>query len=172
MNKTIATAAIVGAAILSPVASMGITPVREALLGLAPEDQIVALADKIDESRVENEQKQTENEQKLTDLQASLDAANTVIAEQKKTLEGQSEKNAAVEKALVEQKADSDKKAECAMTYASHPYCKADAYRTKSGFESEKSNINKSENEEIKKEELKRAAERYGECQEIIAKCG
>jgi hypothetical protein len=87
MNKAIATAAIVGAAILSPVASMGITPVREALLGLAPEDQIVALADKIDENRAENDQKSAENETKISELQTLISAQQSTIDEQKKALE-------------------------------------------------------------------------------------
>jgi TolA-binding protein len=65
MNKTIATAAIAGSIILSPVAAMSVTPVRDALLGLAPEEQIVTLADEIDKSRVENEQKLATLEQEL-----------------------------------------------------------------------------------------------------------
>jgi DNA repair exonuclease SbcCD ATPase subunit len=103
MNKTIATAAIAGSIILSPVASIGITPVREALLGLAPEDQIVALADEIDKSRVENEQKQTENEQKLAALEQELSAAKQTIAEQKTALETQKADQIAKDAAQSEQ---------------------------------------------------------------------
>jgi hypothetical protein len=80
MNKTIAAAAIAGVAILSPVASMGITPVREALLGLAPEDQILTLADKIDESRVANDQK-------ISALEQELATAKQTITDQKETLD-------------------------------------------------------------------------------------
>lgn len=87
MNKTIATAAITGAIILSPVASMGISPVREALLGLAPEEQIINLAEQIDTNRLANEQKLAENEAKLTELQELVAKQNETISTQQKALE-------------------------------------------------------------------------------------
>lgn len=51
MKKAIIMGVIVGIAVLSPVLAMSISPIREALLGLTPEEQILTIADRIEEDK-------------------------------------------------------------------------------------------------------------------------
>ncbi len=87
MNKAIATAAIIGAAIISPVAAMGISPTREALLGLAPNEAILKVADEIDTNKANMTQTLSETNQKVSDLEKTVADQESVIAEQKKALD-------------------------------------------------------------------------------------
>lgn len=80
MNKVLIVVAIVGTAILSPVIGMGITQTREAILGLAPDQAVLELADKIDSNRVSNDQK-------LAELQTLVSVQQTTIDEQNKAIE-------------------------------------------------------------------------------------
>ena len=77
MNKIIATAAIVGTAILSPIVGMGIGQTREAILGLAPDEAVLQLADKIDQSSV----KVDESSALVSSLQAKITEQEGQLAE-------------------------------------------------------------------------------------------
>src|SRR3990167_2797852 len=71
MNKTLFIVAIVGTAILSPVVGMGIGETRSLILGLAPDEAILQLSDKIDEQRITDEQAKANAEsKKLMECQA------------------------------------------------------------------------------------------------------
>src|SRR3990172_10635332 len=76
-----ATALIVGL-ILSPFIGMAIGGTRELILGLAPEDAVLQLADKIDSDR-------TSVEQKTNELQVLIESQNSQIAEQQEIIEQQ-----------------------------------------------------------------------------------
>ena len=89
MNKTIAFVSILGVAILSPIASMGISPLRESILGMAPQDSVLALADKIDSNRVDVEQKIAEKDTQLEALKASNAELQSKIDSQNKQIESQ-----------------------------------------------------------------------------------
>jgi vacuolar-type H+-ATPase subunit I/STV1 len=168
MNKTIATAAIAGVAILSPVAAMSVTPVRDALLGLAPEEQIVTLADEIDKSRVENEQK-------LATLEQELASAKQVIAEQKDALEAQKADHAvkATEQAVLSAKID--KQALCSSKLEENKECSFKEYRNKSDFDemmaTYKAMDSENGNTKIYDRNLKEKKPIFDKCQEIIKSC-
>jgi|SRR3989304_375866 len=82
MNKIIATAAIVGTAILSPIVGMGIGQTREAILGLAPDEAVLQLADKIDQSSV----KVDESSALVSSLQAKITEQEGQLAEYQEKL--------------------------------------------------------------------------------------
>lgn len=82
MNKTLVTVAIVATAILSPIVGMAIGETRSLILGLAPDEAVLQLADKIDEQRVTAEQAKAESDQKTGELQS-------VVADQQAQLVGQ-----------------------------------------------------------------------------------
>jgi septal ring factor EnvC (AmiA/AmiB activator) len=164
MNKIVATAAIAGAAILSPVASMGVSPVREALLGMAPDEQILSLADKIDESRVANEQK-------LSEIQQELDSAKQTIAEQKATLESQKSNQDARN---AEQDALSEK-IECSSLRSKYVMCnnEGDYRKDFSSFLKDylKSHVSDQDGDREKKEWAEIATKNYNICQGIYKQC-
>ena len=62
-------------AVLIPVVGMAISPTRDLLLGLAPEEAVLKLADEIDVTRNSVE----ENSQKILELQATIDTQNVDI---------------------------------------------------------------------------------------------
>ena len=82
MNKIIATAAIVGTAILSPIVGMGIGQTREAILGLAPDEAVLQLADKIDQSSV----KVDESSALVSSVQAKITEQEGQLAEYQEKL--------------------------------------------------------------------------------------
>lgn len=94
MNKAIVVVAIVGTAILSPIVGMGIGETRSLILGLAPDEAVLQLADKIDEQRVVAEQTQAENDQKTAELQVSIDTQQAKLAEQQRMIDEQEKANA------------------------------------------------------------------------------
>lgn len=71
MKTLIITVVVVTTAILSPIVGMGITQTREAILGLAPDEAVLELADKIDQSNV-----------KVDATNAVVDSLSTKITEQ------------------------------------------------------------------------------------------
>jgi hypothetical protein len=56
MKKIITIGVIIGIIILSPALAMSISPIREALLGLAPEEQILAIADRIEADKQDTQE--------------------------------------------------------------------------------------------------------------------
>lgn len=82
MNKTLVIVAIVATAIFSPIVGMAIGETRSLILGLAPDEAVLQLADKIDEQRVVAEQAKAESDQKTGELQS-------VVADQQAQLVGQ-----------------------------------------------------------------------------------
>jgi septal ring factor EnvC (AmiA/AmiB activator) len=167
MNKTIATAAIAGVAILSPVAAMSVTPVRDALLGLAPEEQIVALADEIDKSRVENEQKLASLEQELASTKQKNAELEEVLASQAVKVEEQKQTSEAQKAEVATVSARADKQAECSELYRTNQVCTQERYRSKDAFEKMIDDIKDSEPDDVKPR-----TKFFNKCQEIIAKCG
>jgi septal ring factor EnvC (AmiA/AmiB activator) len=183
MNKTIVTAAIAGVAILSPVAAMSVTPVRDALLGLAPEEQIVTLADEIDKSRVDNEQK-------LTELQELISTQQKTIDEQKKALDTQKYAQDSNAEELIKQKADQtalaskvSNQAECLELYRKNPFCSSSNSDYEKSLERRLSTceiqakISKEGGESFNKDKCIQEAqdkvdERQSICASIIEKCG
>jgi|GEM_PF-2484492 len=82
MKKSLITLGIVGGIVLLPVLGMAITPTRDLIMGLAPDQAVLSLADKIDENRVNSDQKSAE-------LQSLIDTQRNQIAEQQSIIDGQ-----------------------------------------------------------------------------------
>jgi peptidoglycan hydrolase CwlO-like protein len=82
MNKiiTIAISSVVGLAL--PVIGLTISPTRDILLGLPPDEAVLALADKIDESRVDNENK-------IQELQSIIDNQSIELTNYREQVEEQ-----------------------------------------------------------------------------------
>jgi chromosome segregation ATPase len=74
MKKALITIAIITGIVVTPILGMAITPTRDLLLGLTPDEKILALADRIDENR-------STAETKLTELQSIIDSQKSEIAD-------------------------------------------------------------------------------------------
>ncbi|OGI30203.1 MAG: hypothetical protein A3G09_03225 [Candidatus Moranbacteria bacterium RIFCSPLOWO2_12_FULL_48_12] len=118
MNKTLFIVAIVGTAILSPVVGMGIGETRSLILGLAPDEAILQLSDKIDEQRITAEQVQAENDQKTGELQSVVADQQTQLAEQQRMIDEQAKANA-----------ESKKLMECQALQKNVSYCNEKKYK-------------------------------------------
>ena len=96
MKKTIVTAAIalVVGVVGTPILGMAISPTRDLILGMAPNDAVLQLADKIDQTG-------NTNEAKIQEMQATIDSQNSKLADQTKQLKDQTAK---VESAKVDVK--------------------------------------------------------------------
>jgi len=66
--------------LITPIIGMTISPTREILLGLSPEDSILKLADQIDTNRVSIDQK-------ITELQLQVSSQQQTVDDQKKIIE-------------------------------------------------------------------------------------
>jgi TolA-binding protein len=76
MKKTLITLGIVAGVIATPILGMTISPTRDVILGLAPDQAVLSLADKIDEQRVSTEQ----TDAKIKELQSVIDNQQSEIA--------------------------------------------------------------------------------------------
>lgn len=74
--------ALIAGLIISPFIGMAIGSTRELILGLAPDDAVLRLADKIDSDRAGIEQR-------TNDLQTMIDSQNSQITEQQKIIDEQ-----------------------------------------------------------------------------------
>ena len=84
MKKILLIILILLIAILAPIIGMGIGETRELILGLAPEDAILELADKIDINKVNLEDE-------ITNLEGIIDSQEEKILEQQKIINSQTE---------------------------------------------------------------------------------
>lgn len=75
---------VVGA-VLSPVIGMAIGGTRNIILGLAPQEAVLSLADEIDKSRIENETKIQEMQAKIDEQEVKIEEQNQKIVEVEKT---------------------------------------------------------------------------------------
>lgn len=77
-----AIAALIAGLVISPFVGMAIGSTRSLILGLAPDEAVLQLADKIDDDRAGVDQKTNE-------LQSLIDTQNSQIADQQKIIEEQ-----------------------------------------------------------------------------------
>jgi len=160
MNKTIITGLIAGTAILSPVVGMGITQTREAILGLAPDEAVLELADKIDQSTAKSDA-----------TASTVEALQAKISEQESQIAGYQAQLNVQNSAIADAQANSEKQSTCAMLYSKMPICNTDGYKTAAGFERTKSEIKSFFSGEIATARLSEANAKYSECQKIVAQC-
>lgn len=98
MKKSLITLLIVALVVLSPIIGMAIGKTRDLILGLAPEDAILHLADEIDQQRLISEQTQQENDRKIEELQMLVVEQKDKIEEQQQMIEDQKQINILNEK--------------------------------------------------------------------------
>lgn len=175
--------ALVVTAIISPIVAMGIGETREAILGLAPEESVLQLADKIDTSRVENETK-------LAELQSTIDEQQIKLTEQQKMIDEFKVQTNATATAIATSVSAINKEAECRKLYVDNSYCSTSAhFKTKAAFDKylkergetyEKGKETCEEMSELRgksydcdsdKPEYDVYNAKFKKCQEIIAKC-
>lgn len=155
MNKILATAAIVGTAIVSPIVGMGIGETREAILGLAPEDAIVQLADRIDQSS----SKSDESAILVNSLQSKIAEQDLKIAEYETKLNTQEIEQRRVSSTISSQSL-------CSKLSTEQPICLQDSrYQTKQAFDKMLDEL------EIDRKEKDRRTSVFNKCQEILQAC-
>lgn len=157
MKKTLTTLAIAAGVISAPVLSMSITPTRELLLGLTPDEQILAIADKLDTDKTELQQKLDDKEQKITELQSALDAQSQQMTEQQEATE---QKVAEVQETVVRQK-------DCSADVAR--YCVSDSFMDKDKFEKMMNNY-KQHGDDVYEKWLPEKKALFDNCQKAL-KC-
>lgn len=85
MNKLLTIGATVITTLALPTIALTVTPTREAILSLAPDEQILQLADKIDGQRVSTEQ----TDSRIAEFQSTIDDQQVKLAEQQKLIDEQ-----------------------------------------------------------------------------------
>lgn len=149
---------IFGAA-LSPVIGMAIGETRNLILGLAPEESILELADKIDRNK-------EDNENKIQEMQ-------TLIEQQKATIDEQAQKLSEAEDSIKSQKnqienvqAETVKSRDCSADV--NQYCVSDSFYTKEKFDKYMERY-----EDFEKKEYEKYKEKYtkvfNDCQQALA---
>lgn len=152
MKKTLITLGIVAGVIGTPILGMSITPTRSLLLGLASDEQILTIADELDKSRVDNEQK-------INELQSTIDNQKAELASYQQQVENQNSK-------IIEINNTNKFSDECAKLYASEPLCQSDSrYRDKKSFDKMLDKLEISENGKKQRTKI------YEKCKQIIYKC-
>ncbi|MBU2025579.1 MAG: hypothetical protein ABIC19_00590 [Patescibacteria group bacterium] len=167
---------IVGA-LLSPVAGMAINGTRSLILGLAPEDAILTLADEIDSSKADQQQSKSEMQAKTTELQSLIDDQQNQITEQQSIIDEQSaeldkQKSATTQaqNTADQTRADvaiaNEKSTNCNKLLSSPDAknCESSHYSSKSNYESFSSALESDEDKQI-------AKRIFNKCEEIRAAC-
>lgn len=101
---TIAVGSLVVGMIISPVLGMAIGGTRELILGMAPNDAVLQLADKIDSNRVESDSKATGMQSLIDSQKKQIEDQQKIIDSQKSGLDAQqaeSDKNKAATQAAI-----------------------------------------------------------------------
>lgn len=165
MNKAIVTAAIVATAILSPIAGMAITQTREALLGLAPEEAVLRLADKIDASSAKSDETSALVESlqaKVTEQEGRIEEYEEKLASQETSINKNNASVAAANESIASE-------ASCKKLYIENPECTVGnkIYRSKSNFDS----FINGEKDRASSSDIEKYQRTYSSCQTIISQC-
>jgi len=154
MNKISIISIIAG--ITLPLLGMSITPTRNAILSLAPEESVLALADKIDEQRVLSEQ----SDLKVIELQSQIDNQQQIVDEQNRSIKGQNE--------------ESKKVAECAELQSKNPMCNNQDYKkTLNDYLKTylKQNVRSEDSKDDVDEWRETGTKNWNICQSVYSKC-
>lgn len=162
MNKALIAIAIVGTAIISPIVGMGITQTREAILGLAPEEAILKLADKIDQTdaRFDEASSLVEALQaKIIEQDGHIAEYQVKLAEQEIKLAAQATEQTRVSTTIATQ-------SRCSQLSAEQPICRQDSrYQTKAAFDKMLDELEISSKEKGKRTDI------FNKCKEVLAAC-
>lgn len=180
MRKTIiySLSALVAGLIISPFIGMAIRSTRELILGLAPEEAVLQLADKIDSDRAGIEQKTSELQSLIDTQNAQLAEQQQIIDQQKVEFEAQKSQSAQTASEVSQMKtqvAEAQQavkdEAKCRELYAKNTFCNQSGYRSQSGLDQLLNRMKKGEPEAAYQEDKKDVMERFNKCQEIIQQC-
>lgn len=122
---------IIGA-LISPVVGMAINSTRNLILGMAPDEAILVLADKIDENLVSSEQSKSETNAKMAELQLTIDAQQSKLVEQQKTIDSQAVSLNSTKQAINETNATVAKQKDCSADVSK--YCVSSSFRDADEF--------------------------------------
>lgn len=167
MKKVLMVAGIFVGILVVPFLGMTISPTRELIMGLAPDEAVLQLADRIDENRAYTEQANLENNVKISELQAVIDNQETKLVDYQNRIEIQNAEILKIKADNQQTQTQVSKQFECEKLYGEEPLCQSDnRYRTRAKFS------NMLDELEISKDEKERRTKIFNRCQEIIAKCG
>lgn len=172
MNKiiTIAISSVVGLAL--PVIGLTISPTRDILLGLPPDEAVLALADKIDENRVSSEQ----TDAKIMDLQSTIDNQSIELDNYRKQIDEQNNKIETVNIDNQEAQEKINKESECRKLYEENTECNHKNYQNKENFDKwmeiyKKMDENNNIKTNIYEKNYKEKKPIFDKCQAIIKQC-
>lgn len=153
---------IIGAVILGiiiPFLGMTITPTRNLILGLAPEDAILQLADKIDENR-------NESDFKIQELQSVIDAQQNQIAGQNTKLTEQQQNIDSQNTAIYATQTEVVKSRDCSSDV--NKYCVSDSFREADKFADFLKVYEKNFDKDAYGKYKKQFTEQYDNCQRAL----
>jgi len=186
LKKALFPALLVLTIVLAPVLAMSVSPTRSLLLGLAPEEAVLTLADQLDKNRIETEAKVTELQAVVEAQNQSISGYELKIAEQEGRLSEQ-EKMLNTQGATVASQAQTQQslstkvatQAKCQQLYSENIYCGNKTYKTKSAFDDYIDDLKDREDEDDNDyvdvdydEMIDKAKEKFKKCQEIVQICG
>ena len=165
MKKVLIIIGVVAGILIVPVLGMAITPTRDLILGIAPKQAILKLADTIDENRINSDSK-------ISELQSIIDTQQAKLTEQQQTIDSQSSQINSVKNESQSTQVKVNNEAECRKLYLDNPECKSAVYRTKSAFDKYIADTKKRISQNNTGEDIDAYKKTYSTCQSIIAKCG
>ncbi len=151
--------------IVIPVVGMTITPTRNLILGLAPEEVILQLADKIDETRVNVDQNKKDGDNKIQELQLLIDSQKSQIEEQQKTINEQSGQISSSKSEIQTVQNTIVKNKDCSVDV--NKYCVSDSFTDPDKFKKFLKNYEQFDNYSEYKDKY---TKQFNKCQEAI-KC-
>lgn len=145
--------------LISPVLGMAIGETRNIILGLAPQEAVLSLADEIDKSRIENETK-------IQEMQAKIEEQQNQIMEQNEKLTQQQEDVNLQTAEIKTTQAEVVKSRDCSADV--NKYCVSDSFREADKFDNflkvYKDSFDKDAYEKYKKQ----FTEQYNNCQKSL----
>lgn len=169
MRKKLIILVIIAGIIGTPIIAMSISPTRDLLLGMTSDEAVLALADKIDESRVDNEKK-------IQELQSTIDNQSEELSNYQKQIEEQNNKISETSLENNEIKENINNEIECQKLYIENNECNHQNYQTKSNFDKlmetyKKMDSINNEKTNIYERNYKEKKPIFDKCQEIIKQC-
>jgi len=127
MRKKLITLVIIAGVIGTPMLAMSISPTRDLLLGMTSDEAVLALADEIDESRVDNENK-------IQELQSIIDNQSIELTNYREQVEEQNNEIENVNTSVKNTNETIEKQKDCNVDISK--YCVSDSFKSYDEFSS------------------------------------
>ncbi|KKP68112.1 MAG: hypothetical protein UR66_C0008G0020 [Candidatus Moranbacteria bacterium GW2011_GWE1_35_17] len=151
-----------------PFLGMTISPTRELIMGLAPDEAVLQLADRIDDNKIELQNEIANKNNKINELQSSIDQQEMKILEQQKLIDTQKSDVASTRAESQVTVATVMKQKDCSIDM--NKYCVSDSFTDPDKFKKflkvYEEDFSKSEYEKYKDKFTKE----FNSCQEAL-KC-